>query len=367
LPLDVVITGFGGCTCLGAVFEAFPNRSEEYPGPSDVLSRVPISLDLGGGEEAMAAVHGPDPESIPGLRRPYPDRPTLMSFVAADRAITCASLDTVGVRGAEIGLVVNTCFGPSHTVERYLRTLLTVGPAQVSAIAFSRAVSNSVAGEIARRHHLRGPCTAVLGSSALGYGIDLLRDGAARAVLCLGVDEVRDLHLWAYRQSGLLDDGLWLGEGAAAVVLEKREDANARCASILGIITGYATGFCSASVHRITDVTRISIESCMNAALANAHRDPQVVDYVIGLANGHTGLVDVERQAVRHLLGREPSWVWPKFVYGETFGASEPIALAVASATLCKRKESQATALTCLVNACHIGGGISSIVMESAP
>ena len=268
---DVVVTGFGCCTPFATEPKDLLDQMEQGgERPEEVLRQVPIPADLGGGHEMMAVVPGPDAMSIAGVRRPFPDRATLMSFIAVEKAIASASLNTNGAFGNSVGVVVNTCFGPSETVERYLRTLLSKGPAQVSAIAFSRAVSNSIVGEVARRYNLRGPSTVVLGSSALGYATDLLNIGAARSIICIGVDEVRDLHLWAYRRVGLLTDGLWLGEGAAALVLELREHAEARGATILSVLVGYATNFCGASVHRITDVTDEAIEACVRAALRNS-------------------------------------------------------------------------------------------------
>lgn len=358
---DVVITGVGCCTPLGVAPDQRPEQVLERTDSREIFRRVTIPADLGGGDELMAVVPGPDPANIPKVRRPFPDRPTLMSFVAVDQALAAAAL---APSDDAIGLVLNTCFGPSQTVERYLRTLLALGPAQVSAISFSRAVSNSVVGEVARRHQLRGPSTAILGSSALGYGTDLIKAGKAQAVVCIGVDEVRDLHLWAYRQSGLLDEGLRLGESAAALVLERRGNAEARCAPLLAVIVGYAMGFCNASVHRITDVAQNSIEACMEAALHNAGREPSVVESVVSLANGHAALADTERRAVCRVLGRDPMWLRPKCLFGETFGASEALAAVCVATFLSKSEGNHGTARTCIVNACQVGGGVSSLVIE---
>lgn len=366
MPNEVVITGLGYCLPRDDEPDKLLQRVRENGDAGAGLKRpVVIPADLGGGEEMMAVVPGPDAAGMLGVRRPFPDRPTLMSFLAVDRALASARVETSGARGDEIGLVLETCFGPSATVEHYLRVLLAKGPAQVSPINFSRAVSNSVVGELARRHNLRGPSTAVLGSSALGYATDLLRAGSARQVVCVGVDEVRDLHLWAYRQAGLLDGGLWLGEGAAALVLESREHAEARHASILCAIAGYSMSFSGESVFRITGVTADSIARCMTAALRRSGRDPSAVESVVSLANGDRALIGEERDAVQRVIGREPMWLRPKLVFGETFGSSEAIASLVATAMLRGREPNGYTARTCLVNACRVGGGVSSLVLEA--
>jgi 3-oxoacyl-(acyl-carrier-protein) synthase len=248
-------------------------------------------------------------------------------------------------------------------VENFLRILLARGPANVSAIAFSRAVSNAMVGEISRRHHLRGPSSTVLGSSALAYAVDLLTDMRASAIVCVGVDEVRDLHLWAYRRAGLLAGGMVLGEGAAALVLERRDSAVARGAPIAASVLGSAMGFCPTSVHRITDVTGESLGECLLAALERASRSRADLDCVVAAASGHADLIDAEHRAVRSALGFDPVWLAPKRVFGESFGASEAIGVIVGVGALLESAEVESAVRLCAVNACQVGGGVSSIIL----
>jgi len=51
-----------------------------------------------------------------------------MCCVAVDQAITNAALEISADDGDAVGLVLDTCFGPSDTVERYLRKAARSGP-----------------------------------------------------------------------------------------------------------------------------------------------------------------------------------------------------------------------------------------------
>jgi 3-oxoacyl-[acyl-carrier-protein] synthase II len=328
---------------------------------------IPHDLDVGMDDELLATVLGPEPTSIPGLRRPFPDRPTLMAIVAVDEAIARARLDTRAGSNDSIGLVLNTCFGPSQTVERFLRVLVEQGPAQVSAISFSRAVSNAVVGEISRRHNLRGPSTAVLGCSALAYGIDLLVAARAEVIICVGVDEVRDLHLWAYRRAGLLSGGMKLGEGAAALVLERADTARARGAPIIARVAGHSTSFCADSVHRITKVNARSLAWSMEEALRNSGRSAADVSWIVAVDNGDLLMAESERLAAQCVLRDDLQWIRPKRILGESFGASEGLATIIGSSALNSNRTHTPEKSLCMISTCHVGGAVSSILLESLP
>lgn len=355
----------GCCTPLGVTAGQLLEKVRDGANAGQPFQKIRISDDLAAEqEEILAAVTGPEPATISGLRRPFPDRPTLMAIIAVDEAISAAGLDTRAGDGTLRGLVMNTCFGPNKTVERFLRSLLQEGPTQVSAIAFSRAVFNATAGEISRRHNLRGPGTNLLGSSSLIYGIDLLADESVEAIVCAGVDEVRDLALWAYRHAGMLEAGLRLGEGAAALVVERPAAATARGARIIARVVGHSMSFCADSVHRITDVTEESLACSMEEALRRSGRAAAHVAWVVGADNGHEALREAERSAVRRVIGRDVQWLRPKCVLGESFGASEGLGVIVGASALQVTETRPGAVPLCLVNACQVGGSVSSLVLE---
>ena len=127
---------------------------------------------------------------LPDLRPPFPPRYCQLAMISAGDAISDATLDLV--RRDRIGTVLATEFGPNEMVEKHLTALLQEGPMGVSPITFSSTVMNVALGTISRHWKLGGPSTMVLGEQPAIYAYDLLRQNRADAIVCGGVDEVRD-------------------------------------------------------------------------------------------------------------------------------------------------------------------------------
>lgn len=99
------------------------------------------------------------------------------------------------------------------------------------------------------------------GANAIGYGMELIRSGSARRVLAGGYDAVAELvfagfdSLKALAPSGIprpFDahrDGLAMGEGAAAVMLESEEALAERGGTAVAEAAGYAT---ATDLHHLT-------------------------------------------------------------------------------------------------------------------
>lgn len=378
-----LVSGLGCCAVTGNQPSSLYQSVCARVSASTFLRPVPYPIDLPRAADSglassyteeepilLAQVPGPLPETVEGLRRPFPDRPTLMAISAADQALAQSELllpaGELSVERTRIGVVVGTCFGPSLTVERYLRVLLADGPAQVSPIHFSRAVASSLVGEICRRHQLKGPSTVLLGGSSIGYALDLLQLGVVDAVLCVGVDEVRDLHGWAYRRTGLLDGGLILGEGAGAVVLENASHLQRRKGHALGQVVDCVSGFCPTSVHRLSQVSQTALESMMTGLLHGAQCAADSVGLVIGMAGGLEHVRDTETTAIQNCVSSKVDILWPKHTLGETFGASELLAVVVGTLALETQVERPLPGPSVLVNTAQVGGMVGSVLLQPA-
>jgi 3-oxoacyl-[acyl-carrier-protein] synthase II len=151
------------------------------------------------------------------------------------------------------------------------------------------------------------------GATAIQLGVEAIRRGECEAALSLGADgsltpeslvrfsllsalsTQNDPPEQASKPFSKNRDGFVLAEGAAALVLENLEHAQARGARILGILEG--CGEKSDSFHR----TRSSpdgkpIIACMRNALADAGVGPEDVDYI----NAH-GTSTPENDKMEHL------------------------------------------------------------------
>lgn len=142
----------------------------------------------------------------------------------------------------------------------------------------------------------RGPIIIVSnacasGANAIGYGMELIRNGSAKRVLAGGYDAVAELvfagfdSLKALAPSGIprpfdaARDGLAMGEGAAAVLLESEEALIERGGTARAEAAGYAT---ATDLHHLTQPDpngRAAIRT-MTEAGKMAGIEPGEIDYL---------------------------------------------------------------------------------------
>lgn len=360
----ILITGGGSCTPAGCGLPAAREAVGQLSPVGRFTTALPMPADLALERSyPVAKAKAPAPETIPGLARPFPDLFVQLAIVAVDEALASAGLLNGGIDRSRIGLVLTSALCPLETVARHLATLFRDGPARISPMGFSRTVFNAVVGEISRRHSLQGPSTLVPGSSALGYAYDLLQQGDADAIVCVGVEELRDLHVYAYAQAGLLDGGLVLGEASAAIVLESASSARRRHVPVRAEVADYSAGFCPESVLELTAATPEALAETMGSALAAARLAPAEVGLVVALANGDPGLDQAERAALAAVLGRPVPALEPKLTFGETFAAAGLLGVLLAADALSDGPEGTRAAAV-LVNACEVGGTVWSAALR---
>jgi len=198
-----------------------------------------------------------------------------------------------------------------------LRVLNPVGEAEQEP--------NMPAGHLASMFNAQGPnancLTACAASSqAIGEATELIRRGDADVMLSGGTHSM--IHPFGVTGFNLLTalstrndapqkasrpferdrDGFVLGEGAAMVVLEELEHAQARGAQIYGELCGYGS---TADAFRITDTHpegRGAI-SCMKMALADAELNGDEVHYINAHGTGTDVNDKVETLAIKQVFG----------------------------------------------------------------
>jgi len=180
------------------------------------------------------------------------------------------------------------------------------------------ALYDSPARNLARWLSLRGPVLTVStacasGATALGVGAELLREGAADAViaggydvLCRfvmrGFDALRSLTRDAVRPFDRRRSGPLLGEAAALVLLARERDADARGAPRLGRLLGHSSGSDGSHIAA-PDASGRGLEYTVRAAMNEAGVEPAQVDFVSAHGTA-TRLNDrVETQVLERVLG----------------------------------------------------------------
>lgn len=300
----VVVTGIGVACPLGI------GRREMWESVLAGRSGAgPITLfDTADSAVTMACeVSGFDPtEWIDRKAARRMDRYAQLAVAAARMAVEDADF-TVDRDGEGIGAIIGN--GGSGTISReeQHRVMVERGPDRVSPFAIPLSVANMGAGQVSIELGLRGPVTAVCtacaaGTDAIGTAADVIRRGDARAMLAGGGDTLispyfvagfdamrvlshrNDDPAGAARPFDVERDGFLVGEAGAVLVLERREDALARGATIICELAGYGA---SADAHHITDPDPSG--SAQARAVASAMADAGLAPGDIDHLNAHGG------------------------------------------------------------------------------
>jgi 3-oxoacyl-[acyl-carrier-protein] synthase II len=304
---EVVITGVGAVTPLGVGARTLHERwSAGVVGIAD-------------GKGAATEFEPTDHFSVKEARRA--DRFTQFALVAGDEALAEAGWsDELPYEGERIASILGTGIGGIGTLERGKELLIEHGPKKVPPLSVPLMMSNAAAAAVSMRYKLLGPCHGIVsacsgGADAIGAAKMMIESGHVDAVVTGGseaaltpLSNAAFAALDALSPTGISRpfdkdrDGFVMGEGGAILVLETRENAEARGAKILGTLLGYGA---SADAYHLTapDKTGGGPSRAMLQALRDAGITPEDVVYV----NAHgtsTPLNDAaETAALKTALG----------------------------------------------------------------
>ncbi|GAA2584768.1 beta-ketoacyl-[acyl-carrier-protein] synthase family protein [Actinomadura fulvescens] len=335
----VVVTGMGATTPLGGDLPS--TWSALLAGKSGVRK-----LDWENVEELpvrFAAQLAVDPSEVmpkQALRRL--DRCQAIALIAAKEAWANAGLKPrtkkgyeEGAEGFEItdgdrlGVVVSTGIGGLHSALTSYEVEKEKGWTRVSPFTVPMLMPNGSAGHVgieygamAGSHGMVSACAS--SAEAVGYAIDMIRNGRADIVICGGTEAcIHPLQMASFgamramstrneepeRASRPYDknrDGFVLGEGSAVMILESEEHARARGATIHGIAAG--CGY-SGDAYDIVlpDPTGSGQAKAMRRALVNAGLQPEDIVHVNAHATSTPAGDVAELASIKAALGPEVS------------------------------------------------------------
>lgn len=246
------------------------------------------------------------------------------AMVAAEEAISDAAF-TDDVDRDRIGVAVGSGIGGLNMIENNHLQLQKSGPRRVSPFLVPGSVINMAAGNIAIRHGLKGPNFAITtacttGTHNIGYAARTIAYGDADVMVAGGAEFAssplgvagfaaaramttrNDEPQKASRPWDKDRDGFVLGDGAAILVLESLEHAQARGATIYAELAGLGM---SDDAHHITSPPESG--SGALAAMQNALKDAGIDRTEIAYINAHgtsTLVGDIaETNAVKAVFG----------------------------------------------------------------
>jgi len=261
----------------------------------------------------------------------------------AKEVIEQTGLDAEFRASGRMGLAFGSTQG-SPTVQReVLQALFTEDRAavlRVNAAAYLKSMTHTAAANIARMFSITGrtiaSCTACTTSSqSIGFGYEAIKFGLADVMLCGGADEYDTTTVAVFDQLLVAShafnatpertprpfdrrrDGLVIGEGAGAVMLEEYEFARRRGAEILGEVLGFAN--CNNGGDMILPSTA-GIELTLRTAFDAAGIAPSDVDLVSAHATATRFGDVIEAQAMHSFYGDRPWVTGLKSYVGHTMG-----------------------------------------------
>ncbi len=223
------------------------------------------------------------------------------------------------------GAIVGTGIGGLQSYEEAIVTLLERGPGRVNPLTITKIIANMSAGYAAIHFGFTGPTNTTVtacaaSANAIGDATEVIRRGAADVMITGGAETgITKFVVAAFNASRALStrnddpqtasrpfdvdrDGFVLSEGGAALVLEERERALARGATVYGEVLGYGMS---------TDAYHVTLPRpggagqalAMEAALADADVSGDELDYINAHGTSTPANDATETAAIKLALG----------------------------------------------------------------
>jgi len=341
-PAEVVITGLGATTPLGgnvdALWQGMLAGRSGVRRIDDLVAAYAFADDLPTKIGAPMAVSPADALTRVQARRM--DRAEQAAFVAAREAWTAAG--TPEVEPERLAVAMGTGIGGVTTLLDQDDVIEEHGPGKVSPLTVPMLMPNGPAAWISIEYGARAgvftPVSACAsGAEALAMGARLIRDGEADVVIAGGTEAaINPLTIAGFAQARTLSrrnddpaaasrpfdtsrDGFVLGEGSAAMILERADFAAARGARVLGRLAGFGitadafhiTGPDPTGAGQIRAIRKALADAGLSAAdiiHVNCHATSTVVGDIgesaaIAAALGPDAVLTAPKSSIGHLVG----------------------------------------------------------------
>jgi len=248
-----------------------------------------------------------------------------LAMGAAAEAVASARFEPTEEQKLRTATIIGVGFCGIEYLEATHTTLMEKGPKRVTPYFIPATISNLAPGQVSMKYGLKGPSytttsACASGAHAIGEAFHAIRagtydyaiaGGAEGAVTPLGLSGFAAMRALSKRNdeptraSRPYDkgrDGFVIAEGAGLVILEEREAAMKRGATILGEVIGYGT---TSDAYHLTQPAPggEGAQRAMRQAFADAKLDASAIDYV----NAHgtsTPAGDMgELEAIRSVFG----------------------------------------------------------------
>ncbi|MET3133690.1 3-oxoacyl-[acyl-carrier-protein] synthase II [Oxalobacteraceae bacterium GrIS 1.11] len=344
----IVVTGLGVVSAIGHDVTTFFRNAKAGTVAISPVRGIDISrMNAVQGAEIAAfdvAEHFPGRADIAAM-----GRAKQMALVAARQCLADAAFP-LAQHPYEVGVSFGYTQGESKILEECTERIAAGTLDNEAVAAFAAYAPQSVPHSLAREFGLNGPlltignaCSASVCS--IGAAIDMIRGGAAQAVLTGGADAFSRYGYAGFARLGAIASdaprpfsagrrGMVPGEGAAMLFIESLASARGRGATVYAEIAGYGE---SCDAFHITQPDPNGIAAAMRAALAAAAMQPSEVSFVSVHGTGTNASDKAEAAALSKVFGHAiPPLSSIKSMTGHPMGAASAIECVAA---LCSMRE----------------------------
>ncbi len=312
----VVVTGLGAITPLGhTVADYWDGLKGGKSGLGPVtLAGTPEELT----QKVVAEIKGYDPlKHFEERELPTLDRVSQIAVVAAREAIAQSKLTFDMPLSIRTACIMGCGVGGMMTLDDTYRRVYLEKKKRVYPLSIPRLMVNAPASQISMHCGLRGPSYVIASACAsathaIGAAFHMVRSGAVDCAVtggseaCIsfgtmrGWEAMRVMAPEVCRPFSIGREGMMIGEGAACLVLEPLERAQARGAEILGEIVGFGM---SADAGDLTAPDVGGMSRAMDGALVDAGLKPQDIQYINAHGTGTAANDTTETAALHQVFG----------------------------------------------------------------
>jgi len=311
----VAITGAGAICAIGRNVPEFAEslragRSGIGPVESTDMSQIRFQ----NGAEVRGYCHQP---YFDDRRADFMDRFAQFAVIAAREAVESAHIEWTPELRETAAIVTGSCVGGQSTEDIGFQEVYKLGHNRVHPLTIPKTMANAGASHISMEFGVTGPSFTIStacssAAHAIGQAFwmirggitDLAITGGSEAPFSFGIlkawEAMRVVSPETCRPFSKDRRGMILGEGAAMLVLEPLEAAQARGANILAEIAGFGM---SADACHITQPSAEGAARAMRAALRDASLAPQQIGYINAHGTATPANDPAETAAIRAAFG----------------------------------------------------------------
>jgi 3-oxoacyl-[acyl-carrier-protein] synthase II len=342
----VVVTGTGAVSPFGKGSDILIESLRQ--GKTGVRA-IPELGRIGGIRSGVAAlVRDVDGKEIPRKWRRTMSKMSIYATLASKEALESAGLTKACLSDGAMGVAIGSTLGSIDAIEAFFSDyLLHRTVERMKSGLFFQVMNHSCAANVSQALGINGrmlaPSAACsTGCQGVGYAYEMIVSGKQDYVISGGAEEYHPLSTATFDMMNAASirynsrpeltprpfdrqrDGVVCAEGSGILLLESMESARKRGARMLAEVVGFAT---IATPSGMAAPSTESMELCMRKALAEAHVEPEEVDYV----NAHATATEqgdvAECEAIHRVFGNHVRVSSLKGHLGHTMAASGALEL----------------------------------------